>query len=187
MANEEPKYSLNSQPIADNRRILLLDANSNSRGARTKALRDRGAHVDCVAGAEDARTVWKPGSHEIVLIDFRNAGEEMRDFYRYACVKGRKQKFGFYVDGPPYVTRSHSRCEPASATIDCSPPGELAAFAQLECEDDNFQTGLREAARRIATVRRLTRPGAASGGAQLRGIPASEAMRIASRVLGGEC
>jgi len=187
MANEESKYSLKaSLPIADDRRILLLDANSNSREARTKALRDRGAQVDCAAGAEDARIVWKPGSHEVVLIEFRNAGEEIHDFYRYARLNSRKQKFGFYVDGPPYLTRSRRPCESDTAIMGCSPPEALSASANLEFEDGTYQTGLREAARRIATVRRLTRPGAAHSGGQLRGIPAVDAMKIANRVLSGE-
>lgn len=181
MANES-KYWLNaSHPIADDRKILLLDANPASRESRAKALRDRGAHVDCAAAAEDARTAWKPGSHEIVLIEFRNAGEEIRDFYRFARVNGRKQKFGFYLAESPYLTSSHRQCEVA---VDCA-RGPLSVPRKPECEDDNCQTGLREAARRIATVRRLTRPGASSAEKQLRGIPASEAMRIASRVLAG--
>jgi hypothetical protein len=189
MQNENPEFPLKPpEQYADDRRILLLDANDTSRDNRTKALRDRGAHVDCAGSGDHARTLWEPGLHEIVLIEFRNAGEEIHAFYRYACHTRKKQKFGFYVGGPPYLTRSHRQYEAAGANMGGSPVEGLSALAEIDCADGKFQTGLREAARRIATVRRLTRPGPAYGDAQqqLRGASVSAAMRIATRVLGGE-
>jgi CheY-like chemotaxis protein len=182
MASGESKYAL---PIAEERRILLLDANSTSREARAKALRDRGVNVDCVAGSQDARMVWRPGAYEIVLIDFRTTGEDGRDFHRYAAFSARKQKFGFYMSGAPYLTSSRRQCESAAATVILEPAEAPPDAAKLEWKDGECQTGLCEAARRIATLRRLTHPGAAPEGAKSRGLPAAEAMRIASQVLDG--
>jgi len=182
MVNEEAKHSL---PIAEERKILLLDANRTSCEARAKALRDRGMHVDCVAGSQDARMVWKPGAYEIVLIDFRTAGEDGRDFYRYAAFAARKQKFGFYMHGAPYLTSSRRQCESAAAAGVLAPPAAPPDPPKLEWKEGECQTGLHEAARRIATLRRLTHPGGAPDGAKSRAIPAAEAMRIASQVLDG--
>jgi len=108
-------------PIAEERRVLLLDANSTSREARAKALRDRGMQVDCVGGSQDARMFWRPGAYEIVLIDFQTAGDDGRDFYRYAASNARKQKFGFYMNGAPYLTSSHRQCEAAATAAVLAP------------------------------------------------------------------
>jgi hypothetical protein len=183
MQNDSLEFPLTPpEQCGDETRILLLDANDARRDNRTKALRDRGVQVDCAGNAEHARTLWKPGSHEIVLIEFRNAGEEIHDFHRYACNMRKKQKFGFYVGDPPYLTRSHRQCE---SVMEGSPIRDSSALAESLGEDGSYRTGLHEAARRIATVRRLTRPATTNSNAPSRGASVSDAMRIANRVLGG--
>lgn len=97
----------------------------------------------------------------------------------------KKQKFGFYVDGPPYLRMSQRQGESTRGQTDCLPTEGLPIPEEIKSEDGRFQTGLPEAARRIAAVRRLTRPGTTDAGARLRGTSVSEAMKIANRVLGG--
>jgi CheY-like chemotaxis protein len=184
MSYEQPEPLVKPSPEPEQvKRILLLDADSTSRDNRAKAIRDRGAHVDCAADGVEARALWSPGSHELVLIEFRSAGVEADDFYQYARTASPKQKFGFYLEGPPYLTLSHQQYESSRAAAHCAPAGGSSALA--EGKDGKYQTGLPETAKRIATVRRLTRPGITDSGARLRGAPVSAAMRIASRVLGG--
>ena len=70
----------------------MLDSNLERRNGRTKALTERGVHVDSVGNGTDARTLWKPGSHELVMIELRNAATDVGNFYAYAQGRFRKQK-----------------------------------------------------------------------------------------------
>jgi CheY-like chemotaxis protein len=185
MVNELPRQALKALPsLADEKRLLLLDANGMSREKRAVALQDRGANVDSVASAKLAQNLWRPGSHEVVLIDFRNAGEEMYDFYRDARLRSAKQKFGFYVSGPPYLAKSYRQYEAAGAR-DWPAVDVVAAPAEADGQSEKCLSGFCEAARQIATVRRLTFQGS-SGNALRRGIPVIDAIRFASRVPGAE-
>jgi CheY-like chemotaxis protein len=184
MPDEQPENLVKPLPEAEQvKKILLLDSDPTSCDHRAKAIRDRGAHVDCAGDGPQARALWHPGSHELVLIDFRSAGVQADDFYQYARGANRKQKFGFYLDKPPYLTLSYQQYESARAAESSTPTA--ASAARAENDKANYETGLPEAAKRIATVRRLTRPATSAGGTRLRGTPVSAAMRIASRILGG--
>jgi hypothetical protein len=113
-----------------------------------------------------------------VLIEFRNASLAVHEFYHEVCLQWKKQKFGFYLNHPPHLTRSYRQCEPTQTAIET--PAEGAPPAGHGAADHGkTQPGLTEAARRIATVRRLIHPASTPGGQELRGVPVSEAMRIA--------
>jgi hypothetical protein len=168
--------------LADEKSILLLDANDESRESRAKALRDRSLNVDCAATAEQARALWSPRSHELVLIEFRNASQSVHDFYHELCLQWKRQKFGFYVDRPPHLTRSYCQCEPTQTQAE-SPIEETPPSGHGEADHRKTQPGLSEAARQIAAVRRLIHPASMAGGRELHGISVLEALRIARRGL----
>jgi hypothetical protein len=165
---------------ADKKVILLLDANDESREGRAKALRDRGLNVDCAATAEQARALWSPRSHELVLIEFRNASPAVHEFYHEVCLQWKRQKVGFYVNHAPHLTRSYRQCE-SMETPSETPAEETPGSGQGEAGQGKTQPGLREAARQIATVRRLIHPASTPGGPELRGVPILEALKIARR------
>jgi hypothetical protein len=96
------------------------------------------------------------------------------------CLQWKKQKFGFYVDQPPHLSRSYRQCEPVQTPIETPAEGKPSS-GQGEAGHSQTQPGLREAARQIATVRRLIHPASTPGGQELRGIPILEALRIARR------
>ncbi len=166
------------------KRILLLDGNLESRNSRTKALTDRGAHVDCVGTGADARSLWKPGSHELVMIELRNAAADIEAFYAYAHAAFRNQRFGFYLTAPPYVTGSYREYEATRENEIGRSPKNASAFAG-DAVPRPYQPGLPEAARQIAAIRRLVRPSAVCNVARVRPVSVSDAMKIAQRVLGG--
>jgi len=179
MATENPTCSLKAPPSsADEKCILLLDANDRSRESRAKALRDRGLNVDCAATAEQARALWSLRSHELVLIEFRNASPAVHEFYHEVCRQWKRQKFGFYVNHPPHLTRSYRQCGPTQTQLE-TPAEGTPLSGHAEVGHGRTQPGLREAARRIATVRRLVHPASTPGGQESRGVPVLEAMRIA--------
>ena len=102
------------------RNVLLLDGRESRQLARAAAMRNAGATVQCVTNGDAARAVWKPGSHQLVLIELKDAGADARQFYEYARALSPAQAFAFYTSEPPYLSptpegaRSSARIEPRS-------------------------------------------------------------------------
>lgn len=166
------------------KRILLLDGDLDRRNSRTKALTDRGARVDCVGTGADARSLWKPESHELVMIELRNAAADIDEFFIYAQAMCRNQKFGFYLTVTPYVTDSHLEYEATrESEIELSPYNAKALAG--DAVPRPYQPGLAEAARQIAAIRRLVRPRVAGNATRVRPVSVPDAMKIAQLVLGG--
>jgi hypothetical protein len=86
------------------RNVLLIDAVEARQLARAAAMRQAGATVQCVASGASARAVWKPGSHQLVIIELDGAGADARQFYDYARSLCSRQAFAFYIDEPPYLS-----------------------------------------------------------------------------------
>ncbi|HTK95496.1 MAG TPA: hypothetical protein VL382_07630 [Terriglobales bacterium] len=91
-------------PAPFERNVLLLDATEARQLARAAAMRIAGATVQCVSTVEAARAAWKPGSHQLVMIDLEGKGAAFREFYDYARTLSAKQAFAFYVPYPPYLS-----------------------------------------------------------------------------------
>jgi len=85
------------------RNVLLIDGVETRQLARAAAMRQAGATVQCVASGEAARAVWKPGSHQLILIELDGAGPDAREFYDYARALNARQAFAFYTNEPPYL------------------------------------------------------------------------------------
>jgi len=181
---QQPDALRRPEPPVLHNRILLLDGNSDSRDTRANALRSRGAIVDSVGNGADARSLWKPGSHDVVLIDFSGAGADLRDFYDYAHTARVEQKFGFYIATSPYLTTSFARYESARHEVPSPRPVERLQNHESRARVDNrYRTGVPEAARRIAAAKLLSRPVALNEQAAPRGISFADAVKNAQRVL----
>jgi CheY-like chemotaxis protein len=165
----------------DKNKILLLDASPIRQKARAVKMRSKGAIVECAETGAEATAMWKPGSHELVLIDFRGAGTDLYDFYRLALASSRSQKFGFYTDLPPYISSSWSD---RSGDGDDEKPrllaGELQTLLHRGTESARYRGGVPEAARRIAAIRPLAQN--APTGAKP--VSFSNAVKAAERALG---
>jgi hypothetical protein len=174
------------------KRILLLDCDTRRRELRAEALVNLGVLVDRAAETIVARTLWKPGLYDLVLIELRGADADCAAFI--ACVHGEcaAQKFGFYVAKPPFVTASVEKCR-SSMEEQMSDP-----MTAQQRRGDPFHstdgTGLVAACQRIATVRQLGRVRAQAREVERqpeireersRGVSASEAIRLAGRILDG--
>ena len=165
------------------KRILLLDCDDRRREIRAEALASRGAVVDCAAGTVVARMLWKPGSHDLVLIDLRGAEAEFETFMSFVQSHGGKQKFGFYVAESPYLTGSAAQCRYSLAQ-----QGQHAMAAEHRGDG---RTGLSVAVGRIASAKQsaLARTRASLEAQERELAPkrpsVSAAMTLASRLLGG--
>jgi hypothetical protein len=164
------------------KRILLLDGNLERRNSRTKALTDRGALVDGAGNGADARLLWNPGSHELVMIELRNADADIEEFYVYAHAVFRDQRFGFYLTEQPYVTGSYVEYEATRESEVAPPPSKARAFA-ADAKPRLYQVGLPEAARRIAAIQQLLGQRAAGNAPRVLAVSVSDAMKIAHCVL----
>lgn len=182
--NYEQSHELQGcQELSVHNRILLLDGNEANRTARANALRARGAIVDAVGSASDARSLWKPASHDIVLIDFSSAGPEFREFYEYAHAARLKQKFAFYIARPPYLTSSLARYE-SGRDQDAAGPSRRSLDARGQARFVNrFCTGVPEAARRIAAAKLFASSPNSVQKAAPAGISFGDAVRNAERVV----
>jgi hypothetical protein len=139
-----------------------------------------------VGNGADARSLWKPGSHDIVLIEFRSAGDDVHDFYRHVQETCSDQKFGFYTANPPYLTSSPMPSEPAFDQEISSPAPASQQWQGLVREavaTARVHVGVTEAARRIALIKKAARSGAANGQERPQRMSFSDAVKIAERVV----
>jgi hypothetical protein len=102
MPNSEARIGALSSNFERN--VLLLDVREARQLARAAAMRQAGATVQCVTTGDAARAVWKPGSHQLVIIELDGAGADARQFYDYARALSPGQAFAFYIDEPPYLS-----------------------------------------------------------------------------------
>ena len=188
----QPQGRLSHPPQDAAKRILLLDCDNRRREIRAEALLNRGILVDCAATTVLARTLWKPGTYHLVLIDLRGADADCATFI--ASVQGEcaHQKFGFYLAQPPYVTASVAECRSSMHQQKLRRAGtDQDRSADPLCSPGG--TGVAEAARRIAALRQSARLNAqareepqALEGREGRFPPISESdAAMARRVLGG--
>jgi CheY-like chemotaxis protein len=189
----KPERLVSPTPQDGAQRILLLDCDNRRREVRAEALMERGVFVDRAAETAVARTLWKSGAYDLVLIDLRGADADCAAFIAWVQDECSHQKFGFYVTQRPYITASAAACRRSMHQLAL----RSAATDHHPTADPNRGPGgtsLSTAVRRIAALRQ-----SAHFRAQLREEPQaaevreerfsgdslSDAARHASRVLGG--
>ena len=135
-------------PSPFERNILLLDVTETRSLARATALRTLGATVQCAFTVEAARSAWKPGSHQLVMIDLSDGGVVFQKFYQDAQVASAKQAFAFYTAEPPYLSPT-----PVEASAISAPRRSLAAAKPGGKVDNGGRSQMAAATRRIADLR----------------------------------
>lgn len=174
-------------------RILLFDHDDRRRRLRVDALRQRGALVDAAAETLAARTLWKPGAYDLLLIDLRGADADCEAFIAFVQQECSGQKFGFYLAHPPYLTGSAAECRTA-LTADRVHGRNSGRPRPAPAAGNNGESTLATASRRIAAYRQgaeiraraqeYRRPSAARE--EPSPAPAeSHALQLARRLLGG--
>jgi len=136
-------------PSPFERNILLLDVTETRSLARATALRTLGATVQCAFTVEAARSAWKPGSHQLVMIDLSDGGAVFQQFYQDAQAASAKQAFAFYTSEPPYL--SPTPVDPA--TVITTPRRRAAAAKPGARVDNGGRSQMAAATGRIAELR----------------------------------
>jgi len=182
----QPQGRLSHPPQNAAKRILLLDCDDRRREVRAEALLNRGILVDRAAKTVVARTLWKPGTYDLVLIDLRGVDADCATFIASVQSECAHQKFGFYLAQPPYVTASVAECR---SSMHQQKLRRAGADQDRSGDPTRSPGGTRvtEAARRIAALRETARLNAQAREEPqaLEGRSESDAVRLARRVLGG--
>ena len=173
-------------------RILLLDCDHQRRKLRAEALVNRGVLVDQAAESVTAKTLWRPGIYDLVLVELRGADAGCTAFIAFVQGGCSRQKFGFYLVRPPYLTASAEQCR---TTLQKHTTQKGVVQYRSEGPVSRHDgTRLLVATKGIAAARQLARRQAQTQqerGMQvlregnLKGIPASDPLTLAQRVLGG--
>jgi len=181
---------LSAQPQDAAKKILLLDCDDRRRGIRAEALLEAGAVVDVASETQMARTLWKEGSYDLVLVDLRGADGECEAFLLATQADCMRQKFGFFISQRPYITTSAAECRIAirqelTAVTDDPKSASEPAPAPRET------TGLAVATRKIRAARHVARAAANQRllaeemeQQRVRVERDSEALQLAKRMLG---
>jgi len=146
------------------RPVLVLDSDPDRLRARGLAMQTRGANVTTSGTASRARSLWKPGSHYLVLIELGGAGPQFEEFHQYAAKAHGAQAFGFYTSQPPYLTVAMPASEsfntlPASAADIAHAAAHAAKTATAVPPGLPLHAGpVAEASQLIAAIRPLSRP-----------------------------
>jgi len=146
------------------RPVLVLDSDPDRLRARGLAMETRGANVTTSGSASRARSLWKPGSHFLVLIELGGAGPQFEEFHRYAAKAHGTQSFGFYTSQPPYLTAAMPLSDsfnslPVSSSDVAHAASHAAKGNAAPAHTAPMHAGLiAEASQLIAAIRPLARP-----------------------------
>ena len=147
-----------SAPIPDavkRKRVLLVDASHARRDLRAEVLRKRGMYVDSAADIAEARSWWRPGLYDLVLINMKK-GKGQRDRF---CDDVRNanpaQRLAFLVGQPEYLVDLPNADQ--EMLMEHGDPQAVVDRGKgtfsTEGRNSSQRWGILEASRRISTVR----------------------------------
>jgi hypothetical protein len=136
------------------KRVLLVDSSQPKRELRAEVMRKRGIDVDCAADIAEARSWWRAGLYDLVLINVEK-GRGYRDKF---CVDIRSatppQRLAFLVGQPEYLADSPNGDEESPVQNDADQiMDELKLNLAADRGDLTQRWGILEASRRISEVR----------------------------------
>ncbi len=173
------------------RMVLLVDSVNDRQGARAARLRSLGATVHCASNGTDARALWRPAVYALVLIEFRDADDDIDPFYWYAVGLSAAQRFGFYSATAPYIATRVAEAA-RDRTASHRPKDRIRELSQNPA-GRRAGGDLFEAVHRIAALRRFRRPAERELDVPRREEPAGlpkpsflSAVERAERALGGD-
>jgi hypothetical protein len=126
--------------------VLLIDGDQKRQFGRAARMRGCGLVVDCAADGASAYALWRPEAYRLVLIDFTQAGEAVREFCTYVQASSPLQKIGFYRTRSPFLSNSEMAApaagesplppvmeaiEPPKTASYVTPSGRFMEVAQL--------------------------------------------------------
>ena len=138
------------------KRVLLVDTSSVSRDMRSKVMRTLGMEVDCAVDIAEARSWWKAGLYDLVLIDMAGGLDHGEKFCHDIRTATPPQQLAFLVGAPDYVATSHIPGQ--ELTIENAnggaPVGDITGPPAVDHGSSSWKRwGILQASERIRTVR----------------------------------
>jgi|SRR5919204_4929835 DNA-binding NtrC family response regulator len=88
--------------IHGRKNVLLIDAREVIGEMRATILRDRGVDVDVARQLSSARILWNRNRYDLVLFDFRQDPNQVRQLMQEMKTANPHQKVAFFVGGPRF-------------------------------------------------------------------------------------
>lgn len=139
--------------VEKKKRVLLLDISTHTRELRAEVMRRLGIDVDCAADISEARSWWKAGLYDLVLIDMENGSRHRAKFCEDMRDATPRQRLAFLVGEPQYLADFPN--DDAASVSDSgaqSLPGNVKVALSVDASSRE-RWGILEASRRIAAVR----------------------------------
>jgi DNA-binding NtrC family response regulator len=92
--------------IHGRKNVLLIDAREVIGEMRATILRDRGVDVDVARQISSARILWNRNRYDLVLFDFRQEPNQVKELMQEMQAARPGQKVAFFVGGPEYWSLS---------------------------------------------------------------------------------
>lgn len=166
--------------------VLLVDGDPERQAQRAASLRRSGMMVECASNGTSAAALWEPEKYQLVLVELFEADTDVRPFCEKLQTLSPRQKIGIYCPDHPFIMRAGKALLQSEAEPPRAFRGEVQQEAGGEVAPENETSGLVEAARRIAALRRRV-PIYVKPPRREEQPPKPEShASLAARVLGGE-
>jgi CheY-like chemotaxis protein len=142
-------------PVLHKKRVLLVDISPASRDLRAEVMRKRGMDVDCAADIGEARSWWRAGLYNLVLIHMEIGTGQRDKFCEDLRGAAPPQQLAFLVGKPEYLANSPSaEGEPVQNGVPQALRDEVEAIRSTGVfQQPPLRWGILEASRRISAVR----------------------------------
>ena len=136
------------------KRVLLVDTSQAKREVRAEVMRKLGMEVDCAMDIAEARSWWRAGLYDLVLINMEKGLGQRDRFCDEVRAASPPQRLAFLVGQPEYLADSPLVDEelPMPNAVDHVVDKLKVAFP-ADRGDSAQNWGILEASRRISAVR----------------------------------
>lgn len=142
-------------PPLKKKRVLLVNTSSVKRDLRSEVMRKLGMEVDSAADIAEARSWWRAGLYDLVLIDMTGGLDHGEKFCNDMRAATPPQQLAFLIGAPGYVASSPApgqqlRIDNGNGVVS---QGELVKSLPADLGNSSQRWGILEASRRIGAVR----------------------------------
>jgi len=144
-----------SPPTPAKKRVLLIDASHAKRDLRAEVLRKLGMDVDSASDIAEARSWWRPGLYDLVLINMNKEQGQRDKFCDDLRSATPAQRLAFLVGQPEYLAGSPNADEELAAENgnEQAVVGDAKSTIRVDPGDTSQRWGILEASRRISAAR----------------------------------
>ena len=136
------------------KRVLLVDSSPVKRDLRSETMRKLGVDVDCAADISEARSWWRPGLYDLVLIHVVDDAKPVERFCEDVRNAIPPQQTRFLVGGPEFLSVVPDGKEQPDENAASALATEAGLGEASPSSDEKLQRwGLLEACRRISAIR----------------------------------